>query len=50
MIPNAAGGIVAARHAENLREGIERARAAIDSGAAASRLEELIAFTQEVPA
>jgi anthranilate phosphoribosyltransferase len=50
VILNAAGGIAAAGHAENLREGIERARTAIDSGAAASRLEELIAFTQEVPA
>jgi anthranilate phosphoribosyltransferase len=50
VILNAAGGIAAAGHAENLREGIERAREAIDSGAAASRLEELIAFTQEVPA
>jgi len=50
VILNAAGGIAAAGHAENLREGIERAREAIDSGAAASRLEELIAFSQEVPA
>lgn len=44
---NAAGGIAAAGHAENLREGIERAREAIDSGAAAERLEQLLAFTQE---
>jgi anthranilate phosphoribosyltransferase len=50
VILNAAGGIAAAGHAENLREGIERARDAIDSGAAASRLEELIAFSQAVPA
>jgi anthranilate phosphoribosyltransferase len=50
VILNAAGGIAAAGHAENLREGIEYARTAIDSGAAASRLENLIAFTQEVPA
>jgi anthranilate phosphoribosyltransferase len=50
VILNAAGGIAAAGHAENLREGIELAREAIDSGAAASRLEELIAFTQEIPA
>ena len=50
VILNAAGGIAAAGHAETLREGIEHARRAIDSGAAASRLEELIAFTQEVPA
>jgi anthranilate phosphoribosyltransferase len=50
VILNAAGGIAAAGHAENLREGIERARDAIDSGAAAARLDELIAFSQAVPA
>jgi anthranilate phosphoribosyltransferase len=50
VILNAAGGIAAAGHAENLREGIERAREAIDSGAAASRLDELVAFSQAVPA
>jgi anthranilate phosphoribosyltransferase len=50
VILNAAGGIAAAGHAENLREGIERAREAIDSGVAASRLDELIAFSQVVPA
>jgi anthranilate phosphoribosyltransferase len=50
VILNAGGGIAAAGHAENLREGIERARDAIDSGAAASRLEELVAFSQAVPA
>jgi anthranilate phosphoribosyltransferase len=50
VILNAAGGIAAAGHAENLREGIERARDAIDSGAAAARLKELVAFSQEVPA
>ncbi|MDX6467592.1 MAG: anthranilate phosphoribosyltransferase [Gaiellaceae bacterium] len=50
VILNAAGGIAAAGHAENLREGIERARDAIDSGAAASRLDELVAFSQAVPA
>jgi anthranilate phosphoribosyltransferase len=49
VILNAAGGIAAAGHAENLREGIERARDAIDSGAAAARLDELVAFSQEVP-
>jgi anthranilate phosphoribosyltransferase len=46
VILNAAGGIAAAGHAENLREGIVRAREAIDSGAAAARLEELVAFSQ----
>jgi len=45
VILNAAGGIAAAGRAENLREGIERAREAIDSGAAAARLEELVAFS-----
>ena len=45
VILNAAGGIAAAGHAENLREGIERAREAIDSGAAAARLDELVAFS-----
>jgi anthranilate phosphoribosyltransferase len=50
VILNAAGGIAAAGHAENLREGIQQAREAIDSGAAAARLDELIAFSQVVPA
>jgi anthranilate phosphoribosyltransferase len=51
VILNAAGGIAAAGRAENLREGIERAREAIDGGAAAARLDELIAFSrEEVPA
>jgi anthranilate phosphoribosyltransferase len=45
VILNAAGGIAAAGHAEDLREGIERAREAIDSGAAATRLKELVAFS-----
>jgi anthranilate phosphoribosyltransferase len=49
VILNAAGGIAAAGHAENLREGITRAREAIDSGAAAARLAELVAFSQGVP-
>ena len=38
---NAAGAIAAAGHADDLREGIELAREAIDSGAAAARLDEL---------
>ena len=45
VILNAAGGIAAAGHAENLREGIARAREAIDSGAAAARLDELVEFS-----
>jgi anthranilate phosphoribosyltransferase len=48
VILNAAGGIAAAGHAENLREGIARAREAIDSGAAAARLDELVEFTHAV--
>jgi anthranilate phosphoribosyltransferase len=51
VILNAAGGIAAAGHAESLREGIERAREAIDSGAAAARLQELVTVShEEVPA
>ena len=47
VVLNAAGGIAAAGHAASLREGIELARRAIDSGAAAERLEQLVAFSQE---
>jgi anthranilate phosphoribosyltransferase len=47
VILNAAGGIAAAGHAENLREGIVRAREAIDSGAAAARLDELVEFSRQ---
>jgi hypothetical protein len=48
---DAAAAILAAGAADDLAEGVERAREAVDSGAAAERLEELIAFTQaEVPA
>jgi anthranilate phosphoribosyltransferase len=46
ILLNAAGAIAAAGHAEDLREGLEVARAAVDSGAAAGRLERLIAFTR----
>jgi anthranilate phosphoribosyltransferase len=49
VILNAAGGIAAAGHAADLREGIEQAREAIDSGAAAERLDELVEFSQEQP-
>ncbi|MGH2973200.1 MAG: anthranilate phosphoribosyltransferase [Gaiellaceae bacterium] len=48
VILNAAGGIAAAGHAENLREGIVRAREALDSGAAAARLDELVEFSNAV--
>ena len=52
ILLNAAGAIAAAGHAEDLREGLELARTAVDSGAAAARLERLVAFSraQEVPA
>jgi anthranilate phosphoribosyltransferase len=44
ILLNAAGAIAAAGHAEDLREGFHRARDAIDSGAAAERLDQLAAF------
>jgi len=47
VLLNAAGAIAAAGHAEDLREGLERAREAVDSGAAAARLDELAAYTRE---
>lgn len=46
VILNAAGGIAAAGHAKDLREGIRLAREAIDSGAAAARLDELVEFSR----
>jgi anthranilate phosphoribosyltransferase len=46
VILNAAGGIAAAGHAADLREGIAHAREAIDSGAAAARLDQLVEFSQ----
>ncbi len=50
VILNAAGGIAAAGHAKDLRDGIAQARKAIDSGAAAARLDELVEFSRtEVP-
>jgi anthranilate phosphoribosyltransferase len=51
ILLNAAGAIAAGGHAADLREGLEIARRAVDSGAAAERLERLIAFSREsVPA
>jgi anthranilate phosphoribosyltransferase len=47
ILLNAAGAIAAAGHAADLREGLEVARHAIDSGAAGERLELLIAFSRE---
>ena len=46
VLLNAAGAIAAGGHADDLREGLELARAAIDSGAATARLDELIAFSK----
>jgi anthranilate phosphoribosyltransferase len=46
ILLNAAGAIAAGGHAADLREGLELAREAVDSGAASARLEELIAFSR----
>ena len=48
ILLNAAGAIAAAGHAGDLREGLELAREAVDSGAAAARLDELAGFTRAV--
>ena len=48
ILLNAAGAVAAAGHAEDLREGLELARTAVDSGAAAARLDELTRFTNAV--
>jgi anthranilate phosphoribosyltransferase len=45
VLLNAAGAIAAAGHADDLAEGLERAREALDSGAALARLDELVAFS-----
>jgi anthranilate phosphoribosyltransferase len=47
VLLNAAGAIAAGGYADDLREGLELAREAVDSGAAAQRLELLIAFSRE---
>ena len=47
ILLNAAGAIAAAGHAVDLREGLELAREAVDSGAAAERLDELVAFSRD---
>jgi anthranilate phosphoribosyltransferase len=46
VLLNAAGAIAAAGHARDLRDGLGLAVEAVDSGAAASRLEELIRFSR----
>ena len=45
ILLNAAGAIAAGGHAKDLKEGVGVAREAIDSGTAAERLEELVAFS-----
>ena len=46
ILLNAAGAIAAGGHAEDLRDGLEAAREAVDSGAAAERLEALAQFSR----
>jgi anthranilate phosphoribosyltransferase len=46
ILLNAAGAIAAGGHADDLREGLELARKAIDSGAATARLGELVEFSR----
>jgi anthranilate phosphoribosyltransferase len=48
ILLNAAGAIAAAGHAADLREGLELAREAVDSGAAAARLDELARYSNAV--
>jgi anthranilate phosphoribosyltransferase len=50
ILLNAAGAIAAAGHADDLREGLEIAREALDSGAAADRLDSLVSFSNQVVA
>ncbi len=47
ILLNAAGAVAACGHAADLREGLELARRALDTGAAAARLDELVAFSRE---
>jgi anthranilate phosphoribosyltransferase len=47
VLLNAAGAIAAAGRANDLREGLEHAREAVDSGAAAERLDQLASFSRE---
>ena len=50
VLLNAAGAIAAGGHAADLREGLELAREAVDSGAAAERLDRLVAFSRQAVA
>jgi anthranilate phosphoribosyltransferase len=47
VLLNAAGAIAAAGHAADLRAGLDAARATVASGAAAERLDQLVAFSRE---
>jgi anthranilate phosphoribosyltransferase len=47
ILLNAAGAIAAGGHARDLKDGLGYATEALDSGAAAERLEQLIAFSQQ---
>ena len=47
ILLNAAGAIAAGGHAEDLQDGLEAAREVVDSGAAAERLDALVAFSRE---
>jgi anthranilate phosphoribosyltransferase len=49
VLLNAAGAIAAGGQAEDLAEGLERAREALDSGAALARLDELVTFSAGAP-
>ncbi len=47
ILLNAAGAIAAGGHSDDLRDGLEVAREALDSGAAAERLQALAAFSHD---
>ena len=47
ILLNAAAALTAAGHAADLREGLALATAALDSGAAAARLDELVSFSRQ---
>lgn len=47
ILLNAAGALAAGGLADSVREGLELARAALDSGAAAERLDALVAFSHD---
>jgi len=46
ILLNAAGAIAAGGHAADLSDGLEIARETLDSGAAAERLDQLVAFSR----